>query len=183
VTILNYHLSASFSILSNSSFTVTSPSDAINTLLRRLREMHLCCREMKYMMGILNFLIRWQLAAGLDWACCLNAVHCEKQQLLNRRVPVPTFRFNLRRSQWPAARSEPWTLFVRSNAGIVGSNTIQRMDVCVRLFCVYVVLCVGSGLATGWSLVQGVLPTVYRLRKQKSRQDLTKSCRAIYRLI
>jgi hypothetical protein len=33
-------------------------------------------------------------------------------------------------------------------------------DVCVRLFCVCVVLCVGSGLATGSSPVQGVLPSV-----------------------
>jgi hypothetical protein len=32
--------------------------------------------------------------------------------------------------------------------------------VCVRLFCVCVGLCVGSGLATGSSLVQGVLPSV-----------------------
>jgi hypothetical protein len=39
---------------------------------------------------------------------------------------------------------------------------------CVRLFCVCVVLCVGSGLPTGWSPVQGVLPTVYRLRNWKS---------------
>jgi hypothetical protein len=36
------------------------------------------------------------------------------------------------------------------------------MDVwCVcAFFCVYVVLCLGRGLATGWSLVQGVLPPV-----------------------
>jgi hypothetical protein len=30
----------------------------------------------------------------------------------------------------------------------------------MRLFCVCVVLCLGSGLATGGSLVQGVLPSV-----------------------
>jgi hypothetical protein len=30
----------------------------------------------------------------------------------------------------------------------------------MRLFCVSVVLCLGSGLTTGWSLVQGVLPSV-----------------------
>jgi hypothetical protein len=30
----------------------------------------------------------------------------------------------------------------------------------VRLFCVCVVVCVDRGLATGWSLFQGVLPTV-----------------------
>jgi hypothetical protein len=48
-----------------------------------------------------------------------------------------------------AARSKAWTLFAPSNAGIVGSNPSQGVDVCVRLLCVYVVLCVGSGLATG----------------------------------
>jgi hypothetical protein len=44
----------------------------------------------------------------------------------------------------------------------------------VRLFCVCVILCVGSGLATGWSPVQGILPTVYRLRNWKSDQGPTK---------
>jgi hypothetical protein len=56
-----------------------------------------------------------------------------------------------------AARSKARTVFVHSNAGIVGSNPTQGMDVCVSLFCVCVVLCVGSGLATGWFPVQGVL--------------------------
>jgi hypothetical protein len=41
------------------------------------------------------------------------------------------------------------------------------MDVCVRLFCVCVILCAGSGFATGWSPVQGVLPTVYTFKKLK----------------
>jgi hypothetical protein len=31
----------------------------------------------------------------------------------------------------------------------VGSNPTRGMDVCVRLFCIFVVLCIGSGLATG----------------------------------
>jgi hypothetical protein len=35
-----------------------------------------------------------------------------------------------------------------SKAGIAGSNPTQDMDVCVLLFCVCVVLCVGNGLAT-----------------------------------
>jgi hypothetical protein len=39
------------------------------------------------------------------------------------------------------------------NTGIVRSNPTWGMDVCVRLFGVCVVLCVGSGLATGWSSV------------------------------
>jgi hypothetical protein len=37
----------------------------------------------------------------------------------------------------------------RSNTGIVGSNTTQGMNVCVRLFCVCGVLPAGNGLATG----------------------------------
>jgi hypothetical protein len=53
------------------------------------------------------------------------------------------------------ARSKAWNAFPRSNAGIVGSNPIQGMDVCV-----YSVFVLCSGLATGWSLVQGDLPTV-----------------------
>jgi hypothetical protein len=49
------------------------------------------------------------------------------------------------------------------------------MDVCVRLFCV------GSGLATGRSAVQGVLKNVYRINKVKSSQVSIKGCRAIDR--
>jgi hypothetical protein len=63
-----------------------------------------------------------------------------------------------------------WTVFARSNSGIVGSNPNQGMNVFVQLFCVYVVLRVGSGLATGLSLVEGVLLTVYRLGNWKSGQ-------------
>jgi hypothetical protein len=69
-----------------------------------------------------------------------------------------------------AARYNAWTVFAGSNAGIVGSDPTQGMDVCVRLFCVCVVVCEGSGLATGWSPVQGVLPTVCILRNWKSGQ-------------
>jgi hypothetical protein len=53
---------------------------------------------------------------------------------------------------WPItaiARSKACTVFARSDAGIVCSNPTQGMDVCVRLFCICVVLCVGSGIATG----------------------------------
>jgi hypothetical protein len=57
------------------------------------------------------------------------------------------------------ARSKAWTVFARSNTGILGSNSTWGI-VCVRLFCVCAVLCTDDGLATGWSPVQGVLPTV-----------------------
>jgi hypothetical protein len=59
-----------------------------------------------------------------------------------------------------AAPSKAWTVFVRSNAGIVGSDSTKGMDVCVCLFCVCIVSC----LAKGWSAVQGVLSTVLGLR-------------------
>jgi hypothetical protein len=62
-----------------------------------------------------------------------------------------------------AARPKAWTIFTRSNAGNLGSNSNQGMYVCVRLLYACVILCVRSGLATGWSPAQGVLPTVYRI--------------------
>jgi hypothetical protein len=79
--------------------------------------------------------------------------------------------------EWPftvTAWSKAWTVFVHSNARIVASNPTQGMDVCVRLFCVCVVLCARSGLAAGWSPVQGVLPTVYNIKKMKRRQRSNK---------
>jgi hypothetical protein len=66
-----------------------------------------------------------------------------------------------------AARFKTWDIFARSKAGIVSSNPTQGMDVCVRLFCVCADLWVGSGLATSWSPVQGVLLTVYSITKLK----------------
>jgi hypothetical protein len=86
-----------------------------------------------------------------------------KNQVLSMREPITV-----------AARSKAWTVFSHSNTGIVGSNSTQGTDVCLRLFCVCVVLCVGSGLATGWSHIQGVLPTVYGIRNWKSCQSPTK---------
>jgi hypothetical protein len=77
-----------------------------------------------------------------------------------------------------AARSEAGTVFARSNTGVVGSNSTRGMDVSVRLFCVCVVLWVGSGLATGWSPVQGVGRLCIGLRNWKCCQD-PKGSRAI----
>jgi hypothetical protein len=48
-----------------------------------------------------------------------------------------------------AAPSKARTVFAHSNAGIVGSNPNEDMDVCVRLFYVCVVLCAGNCLAMG----------------------------------
>jgi hypothetical protein len=53
-----------------------------------------------------------------------------------------------------AVLSKARTVFSSPNAGIVGSNPTQGMDICLRLFCVYVVLYAGSDLATVWSPVK-----------------------------
>jgi hypothetical protein len=41
-----------------------------------------------------------------------------------------------------AARSKAWTVFARSNTGIVGSNHTQGMDVCVCVYSVFLLSCV-----------------------------------------
>jgi hypothetical protein len=87
-------------------------------------------------------------------------------------------KFSPCRSQWPRGlRHEPssspaWTL------GSWDQIPLEAWMSCVRLFCVCVVLFVGSCLETGWSPVQGVLPTVYRLRNWKGGQ-VPKGYRAI----
>jgi hypothetical protein len=60
-----------------------------------------------------------------------------------------TMRYKLMTPITVATRSKTGTVFARSNTGIAGSNPTQGMDICVRLFCDYVVLCVGSGHTTG----------------------------------
>jgi hypothetical protein len=64
-------------------------------------------------------------------------------------------------------RSKAWSVFARSNTGIVDSNPSRGMNGSMLLFCICVVLCVDSGLETGRSPTQGVLPTVYRIKKLK----------------
>jgi hypothetical protein len=70
-----------------------------------------------------------------------------------------------------AARSKAWTLFTRLNTRIVGSNPTQVTDTCV--YSVFVLSCVGSGLANGWFPLQGVLPTDLRLRNWSETKFFT----------
>jgi hypothetical protein len=84
-------------------------------------------------------------------------IHKSEAALLNQAITVATRCIHKQSS------------LARSNSGIVGSNPTEGMVVCVRLFCVCVVLCVGSGLATGSSPVRGLLPTVYRIKKPKKK--------------
>jgi hypothetical protein len=73
---------------------------------------------------------------ALDRAAAMIGREVIKHQYM-KRIPVTV-----------AARSKARTVLTRSNAAIVGSNNTQGMNVCVRLFCSCVVLCVGNGLAT-----------------------------------
>jgi hypothetical protein len=41
----------------------------------------------------------------------------------------------------PITVAKVWTVFARSNAGIVGLNPSQGMDVCVRLLCLCCSVC------------------------------------------
>jgi hypothetical protein len=41
-----------------------------------------------------------------------------------------------------AAQSKAWTVFSPSNAGILGSNPTQDMDVCVCVYSVFMLSCV-----------------------------------------
>jgi hypothetical protein len=50
--------------------------------------------------------------------------------------------------------------------------------VCMCLFCVCVVPCLGRGLATSRSPVQGVLPSVKVIMKLKAEAGVQKGCRA-----
>jgi hypothetical protein len=43
-----------------------------------------------------------------------------------------------------AARSKAWTVFARSDAGIVDSNSTQGIDICVCVYSVFVLSCVCS---------------------------------------
>jgi hypothetical protein len=67
------------------------------------------------------------------------------------------------RSQWPRSlRHELSSLLGRWDCAF-DSHSGHGCLVCVCVYSVCVVLCVGSGLATGWSLVRGILS--YRLWK------------------
>jgi hypothetical protein len=112
-------------------------------------------------------------------------VHCS-WYLCRVPVPVPDFSKQflypgcglcyLFRLFFPSYRSQwPRTVFLCTNTETVGSNPTQDNDGCV--YSVFLLSCVGNGLATGWSAVQGVPPTVYVIRKLKrngvSRMPLT----------
>jgi hypothetical protein len=77
-----------------------------------------------------------------------------------------------------AERSKAWIVFARSDGMIVGLNPTRAW---MSGVCVSFVLCLGSGLATSWSLVQGALHIVNRLGNWKEART-HKCCRAFEKL-
>jgi predicted anti-sigma-YlaC factor YlaD len=85
---------------------------------------------------------------------------------------------------WPitvAGMSKAWTVFAGSNTGIVGWNVTQGMDICTRLFCVCVVMCIGSGLGRDDPSSKESYRLCIELRNWKRGQGPTKGCTAIDR--
>jgi hypothetical protein len=78
-----------------------------------------------------------------------------------------------------AARSKAWTVFARSNAGIVVSNPTQGMDVCVCVYFVFVLSCV---LVAALRWAHHSSKESHRLRKKmimiRKRPGPCKGCRA-----
>jgi hypothetical protein len=95
----------------------------------------------------------------------------------NEHYGFYVYRCTACRSQWPRGlrhemSSSAWTL-----GSLVRIPLEAWMFVCV--YSVFVLSCVSSGLATGWSLVQGALPTVY---KCKITEPLKEEAKARYGL-
>jgi hypothetical protein len=80
-----------------------------------------------------------------------------------------------------AAQSKAWTVFVRSNIGIGGSNPTWGMNVCVCLFCYPV--CRQRPCDSLIPRPRSPTVCVKRPRNWKSGQGPAKGCRAIDRLL
>jgi hypothetical protein len=62
-----------------------------------------------------------------------------------------------------APRSKASNVLARSTLGTWIWIPLEAW-ICVGVYCVFMLSCVGSGLATGWSPVQWLLPTIYRIQ-------------------
>jgi hypothetical protein len=109
------------------------------------------------------------------WVCKYYQHNNETKSPTKARTYCITMLFLLRRVY--AGRSSP--------AETLGSWVLIPFEawMSVYVYSVFVcVLCVGSGLATSWSSVQGVLPVVYRIKKlKKAGKVQQKDCRVIDR--
>jgi hypothetical protein len=138
-----------------------------------------------YWFSVSHFLL--SLTFELFSAICCQIFSVYVNGGRRNRAKVTLGANNLRkdkcRSQWPRRLRHGLSWLVRTLRSWVRIPLkVWMFGVCMRLFCVCVVLSVGSGLATGWSPVQGVLPTVYGIKKPKKVAKVhQKDCRAIAR--
>jgi hypothetical protein len=92
-------------------------------------------------------------------------------------------------SSWDALSDEStglWADCLENIGALTSHNTkvsckaSRGVNVYMRLFCVYVVVYEGSRFQAGWSPIQGVLPTVYRITKLKNLSGTRNgACRAM----
>jgi hypothetical protein len=73
------------------------------------------------------------------------------------------------RPQWPRGLQHELFSPARTQGSWVRIPLETWMSVCI--YSVFALSCVGSGLATGWSPVQGALTTVYRITKPKKAAE------------
>jgi hypothetical protein len=107
-------------------------SDGVNHTLRVLSILHVCVIHGKNI--FLRQTYRLHTYIGSVHKATISPGFVQQQivpyiilLMLQQRVPITV-----------AARSKAWTVFARSNAGIVVSNPTRGMDVCLCLFCVCV---------------------------------------------
>jgi hypothetical protein len=85
------------------------------------------------------------------------------------------------RSQWPRGLRHEMSLPAWTLGSWVSIPLGAWMFVC--FYSVFVLSCVGSGLATAWSLVQGVLPTVSKCKITEPRKEEAKARNGLERHI
>jgi hypothetical protein len=98
---------------------------------------------------------------------CADEKHAMSSQELQSALMLTVEFSKMYYTSWPRGLRHKPSPPARTLGLWVRITLEAWMSVCVYSVCV--VLCVGSGLAMGWSLVQGALPTVYRIKKLKKR--------------
>jgi hypothetical protein len=87
-----------------------------------------------------------------------------KHGILKKVVPITV-----------AARTEAWNVFDLSDTRILWVRIPLEAWMSICLYSVHMLSCEGSGLETGWSHVQGVLPSVHKINKFRSSSELEQA--------
>jgi hypothetical protein len=140
-------------------------------------------KKARFIWNLIKLMCKWKDGIlDLSWYINFGLEICQKQfyQILSIRMPL--LASLLTKSRICLHTANLTVITFRENT-MDSLRSLERWDrefesysrhgcLCVRLFCVCVVLCVGSGLWTGLSLVQGVPPSV---QKKKEKRKLKKT--------